>query len=344
VKVSSLRLGESPRLVPEDPAHAQALAEIDANALPPVLVRAKAMTVVDGWHLVLAARIRGEKEIRARMLQVGEEEAFFIAVRSNAIHGKPLSLAERLRAASRLLESQLVLSDRAIAGACALSNRTVARQRKARALASPRTDVEPRGSPAPAQYTGRSRRGGWADECVPRRLEPQDRSGGGSFREDGARRPASNKGRRVTFALTAAEVSGAWAGIASIFIGHFPADLARARCGQHSVRVTTYTSVAWSLALPAQGTYFLLLDQPTEVSFGDAWRHCRIWYRMHHPKRNLCIFTASAVASMCSIVHARCTGFARLSAGNSQDLDLALPRAVEWPSRGRRRSRRSPMP
>ena len=142
MSISSLYRGESPRFVAEDLAHAQALAEIDAKLLPPVLIRAIAMTVVDGWHLVLAAQIRGEREIRARMLQVTEEEAFLIAVIINATHGKRLSLGERLRAAGRLLESPLELSDRAIAGACALSTRTVAKQRQTRTLPSPAASVQ----------------------------------------------------------------------------------------------------------------------------------------------------------------------------------------------------------
>jgi hypothetical protein len=119
--------------------------ELTDKVLPPVLVRANAMTVVDGWHLVLAARIRGEQEVRVRMLQASEKEAFLIALRANATHGKPLSLAERLRAASRLLERQPEISNRAVADVCALSSRTVARQRKARTLASPVSGIGPEG-------------------------------------------------------------------------------------------------------------------------------------------------------------------------------------------------------
>jgi hypothetical protein len=145
LKVSSLRAGESPRFVPEDLAYARALAELDATVLPPVLVRAKAMTVVDGWQLVLAARIRGEEEIRARMLHASEDEAFLISVLANVTHGKRLTVAERLRAASRLLESNLELSDGAIADACSLSRGTVTRLRVTRAPASPNTGVEPDG-------------------------------------------------------------------------------------------------------------------------------------------------------------------------------------------------------
>jgi DNA-binding NarL/FixJ family response regulator len=136
VKLSSLRRAKSPRLVREDLEHAQALAEVEARLLPPVVVLAGAMAVVDGWHLVLAARIRGEKEIRARMLEASEEEAYLIAVHTNATHGKPLTLAERLRASSHLLENRPELSDQAIAGVCALASQTVANQRNAQALPS----------------------------------------------------------------------------------------------------------------------------------------------------------------------------------------------------------------
>jgi len=144
VKISSLRLGNSPRLVREDLEYARALAEVDAQLLPPVVVLEGAMTVVDGWERVLAAQIRGEKEIRARMLQASEEDAYLIGVHTNATHGKRLSLAERLRAARHVLESRPELSDQAIAGVCALSTRTVAKQRKAPALPSVASGADPK--------------------------------------------------------------------------------------------------------------------------------------------------------------------------------------------------------
>jgi len=128
--ISTLRFGESPRFVPEDLEHARTLAAVASKALPPVLVRAQTMTVIDGRHLVLAARLRGESAIRVQLFHGNKDEAFLLAVSLNTTHGKPLSLAERVRAASRILESQPHLSDREIAGICRLSPRTVTRQRK----------------------------------------------------------------------------------------------------------------------------------------------------------------------------------------------------------------------
>jgi len=97
VKISSLRLGNSPRLVREDLEYARALAEVDAQLLPPVVVLEGAMTVVDGWERVLAAQIRGEKEIRARMLQASEEDAYLIGVHTNAVrpsHSRRMRLVD----------------------------------------------------------------------------------------------------------------------------------------------------------------------------------------------------------------------------------------------------------
>ena len=78
------------------------------------------------------------------MLEASEEEAYLISVHTNAIHGKPLSLAERLRASSELLERRPKLSDQAIAEVCALSSKTVATQRKALALPKQTSNTGPK--------------------------------------------------------------------------------------------------------------------------------------------------------------------------------------------------------
>jgi DNA-binding NarL/FixJ family response regulator len=130
VPISSLRFGESPRLVPEDLEHARMLAEIERGELPPILVQAETMTVIAGRHLVLAARLRGDRSIRAQMFHGNKDEAFILAVRSNSAHGKPLSLPERLTAVSHMLEFRPGLSDREIASICGLSPKTVADRRK----------------------------------------------------------------------------------------------------------------------------------------------------------------------------------------------------------------------
>ena len=145
VPISSLHFGESPRLVPEDLEHARMLAEIERGVLPPILVQAETMTVIAGRHLVLAARLRGDSSIRAQMFHGNKDEAFILAVRSNSAHGKPLSLSERLTAASQVLERRPGLSDRKIASICGLSSKTVADRRTLTSKAVHRADVRETG-------------------------------------------------------------------------------------------------------------------------------------------------------------------------------------------------------
>ncbi len=148
VPISSLHFGESPRLVPEDLDHARMLAEIEGGLLPPILVQAETMTVIAGRHLVLAARLRGDCSIRAQMFHGDKDEAFILAVRSNSAHGKPLSLPERLTAASHILERRPGLSDRKIASICGLSPKTVADRRRLTSSAVPRDAMRETGGTA----------------------------------------------------------------------------------------------------------------------------------------------------------------------------------------------------
>lgn len=155
VAISALSFGQSPRLVPEDLDHARTLAEV-GQALPPILVHGDTKVVIDGRHRVLAARLRGETSIRAQLFHGSEDEAFLLGVRANTTHGKPLSLAERIWAASRILSTKPELSDRVIASICGLSPTPwppAARpsRRMTRHSASARTagpDRSPRGSRA----------------------------------------------------------------------------------------------------------------------------------------------------------------------------------------------------
>ena len=130
VAISVLSFGQSPRLVPEDLDHARTLAEV-GQALPPILVHGDTKVVIDGRHRVLAARLRGETSIRAQLFHGSEDEAFLLGVRANTTHGKPLSLAERIWAAGRILSTKPDLSDRVIASICGLSPHTVATRRTA---------------------------------------------------------------------------------------------------------------------------------------------------------------------------------------------------------------------
>ncbi len=135
VPVSVLSFGQSPRQTPEDLDHARMLAEVDQQ-LPPIIVHAETMTVIDGRHRVLAARLRNEPSILAQMFHGSEQEAFLVGVQANTTHGKPLSLAERLLAARQILVTSPEMSDRAIAKVCGLSARAVATRRKAAPMSS----------------------------------------------------------------------------------------------------------------------------------------------------------------------------------------------------------------
>ena len=128
VSIADLSFGQSPRIVPEDIDHARMLAEVN-QVLPPILVNAETMVVIDGRHRVLAARLRGETSIRASLFHGTDDQAYLLGVRANTTHGKPLSLPERLQAASRILKTTPSTSDRTIARVCGLSPRTVAARR-----------------------------------------------------------------------------------------------------------------------------------------------------------------------------------------------------------------------
>ncbi|WP_280714259.1 ParB/RepB/Spo0J family partition protein [Kitasatospora sp. MAP5-34] len=100
------------------------LAEADAE-LPPILLHRQTMRVVDGMHRLEAARIRGARTIKARFFDGDEEEAFVLAVESNAAHGLPLSLSDRKAAALRIVRTHPHWSDRAVAAKAGLAHKTV---------------------------------------------------------------------------------------------------------------------------------------------------------------------------------------------------------------------------
>ncbi|MFF3223111.1 ParB N-terminal domain-containing protein [Nocardia suismassiliense] len=134
-KIVELPIGEllpsdsPPRSVGENTDHTRILAE-STTALAPIVVRRATMQVVDGWHRLCAARLRGEKTIAAVFFDGGPEEAFVLAVKLNTAHGLPLSLAERKAAALRILMSYPDWSDRAIAAIAGVSPKTVSAIRR----------------------------------------------------------------------------------------------------------------------------------------------------------------------------------------------------------------------
>lgn len=124
VPIDSLTATDSPRLAGVNIDHVRTLAEC-VDQCPPIVVHRPTMRVIDGAHRLHAMRLLGHDTIRVRFFDGNEEEAFVVAVQSNAAHGMPLSLAERRMAASRIVRSYPRWSDRMIASITGLSHKTV---------------------------------------------------------------------------------------------------------------------------------------------------------------------------------------------------------------------------
>ena len=88
------------------------------------------MRVIDGMHRLRAAQLRAAKKIEVKFFDGTDDLAFLLAVRANVAHGLPLSKADRVAAAARIIESRPQWSDRAIASAAGPSPSTVKAARK----------------------------------------------------------------------------------------------------------------------------------------------------------------------------------------------------------------------
>jgi ParB-like chromosome segregation protein Spo0J len=128
IRIDSLIFEDSPRLEGVDQEHIQALAEA-GDHLPPIIVHRPTMRVIDGTHRVRAALLNGHSIIEARLLDCDEAAAFVLSVKTNVTHGLPLSRSDRAAAAARIIMTHPQWSDRAVAAATALSDKTVSRIR-----------------------------------------------------------------------------------------------------------------------------------------------------------------------------------------------------------------------
>jgi ParB-like chromosome segregation protein Spo0J len=127
VPIRSLRVGFFMRGAGTDPAHVKLLADsASPAALPPILVQRSGLRIIDGMHRIEAAKLRGESSIRARFVDCTDEEAYILAVKSNTLHGLPLTRADRIAGAERILAWHPDWSDRAVGAATELSAKTVA--------------------------------------------------------------------------------------------------------------------------------------------------------------------------------------------------------------------------
>ncbi|MEU6731716.1 ParB/RepB/Spo0J family partition protein [Streptomyces physcomitrii] len=128
VRIDSLVFEGSPRLGGEDHDHVRVLAEA-GDSLPAITVHRPTLRVIDGAHRVRAALLNGRTEIAARMLDCDEAAAFVLSVKANVTHGLPLSRQERAAAAARIIMTHPQWSDRAVAAATGISDKTVSRIR-----------------------------------------------------------------------------------------------------------------------------------------------------------------------------------------------------------------------
>ncbi|MFB9964020.1 ParB/RepB/Spo0J family partition protein [Sinosporangium siamense] len=121
----------SPRIAGEDSEHLEAMLSAQGQ-MPPILVHLPSMRVIDGLHRLSAARLRGQRTIAARFFRGSEADAFVMAVRMNIEHGLPLTIADRRRAARRIIGSHPEWSDRMVASVAGVSAGTVADLRGSR--------------------------------------------------------------------------------------------------------------------------------------------------------------------------------------------------------------------
>ncbi len=100
--IAELRVGEGIRSGGLDERHVELLMEC-ADTWPPIVVWGDDLVVVDGCHRVEAARRLGHLRVVGLRFLGSPEEAFIEAIRRNVSHGLPLSVADRRRAARRVL-------------------------------------------------------------------------------------------------------------------------------------------------------------------------------------------------------------------------------------------------
>jgi ParB-like chromosome segregation protein Spo0J len=143
VSIDSLLPADSPRLAGESIEHAHAMAASEA-ALPPIVVQRATGRVIDGMHRLRAAGLRGQSEILVRFYDGDDEDAFIVAVEANIAHGLPLSQADRVAAAARIIAMRPRWSDRKVASVTGLAATTVGAVRRRSTEGSGRLNVSDR--------------------------------------------------------------------------------------------------------------------------------------------------------------------------------------------------------
>jgi ParB-like chromosome segregation protein Spo0J len=127
VPVGSLVPGFHLRQDGTSAAHVRLLADAAGSVkLPSILVQKSGLRIIDGLHRVEVAKLRGEWTISARIVDCTDEEALVLAVKSNTLHGLPLTRSDRISSAKRILIAHPDWSDRAVAGITGLGAKSIA--------------------------------------------------------------------------------------------------------------------------------------------------------------------------------------------------------------------------
>jgi ParB-like chromosome segregation protein Spo0J len=127
VPIGSLVHGFHLRHEGTDIAHVRLLADAAGSVeLPSILVQKRGSRIIDGMHRIEVAKLRGEWHIAARIVDCTDDEALVLAIKSNTLHGLPLTRADRISSAKRILGAHADWSDRAVAGITGLSAKAIA--------------------------------------------------------------------------------------------------------------------------------------------------------------------------------------------------------------------------
>ena len=134
VPIGSLVPGFHLRHEGTDIAHVRLLADAAGSVeLPSILVQKSGSRIIDGMHRIEVAKLRGEWNITARIVDCTDDEALVLAIKSNTLHGLPLTRADRISSAKRILGTHADWSDRAVAGITGLNAKAIASLRNSSA-------------------------------------------------------------------------------------------------------------------------------------------------------------------------------------------------------------------
>jgi hypothetical protein len=127
IPICSLMPGFHLRREGTDANHVRLLADAAGSVrLPSILIQKSGSRIIDGMHRLEVAKLRGECDISARIVDCTDEVALVLAVRSNTLHGLPLSRTDRISSAKRILATHADWSDRSVAEITGLSAKAIA--------------------------------------------------------------------------------------------------------------------------------------------------------------------------------------------------------------------------